>query len=44
MLLAIICAVILAVTFIRELVLSACSVSGVLLIFDNLGELRRRSG
>jgi len=44
MLLAIICAVILAVTFIRELILLVLLGLGVLLIFDNLGELRRRSG
>jgi hypothetical protein len=41
--LAMVSAVILAVTFIRELVLLALLGLGVLLIADNLGELRRRS-
>ena len=41
--LAIVSAIILAVTFIRELVLLALLGLGLLLITDNLGELRRRS-
>jgi hypothetical protein len=44
MFLAIISAIILAVTFFRELVLVVLLGLGLLLIFDNLGELRRRSG
>jgi len=44
MFLAIISAIILAVTFLRELVLVVLLGLGLLLIFDNLGELRRRSG
>ena len=44
MFLAIVSAVILAVTFIRELVLLGLLGLGLLLIADNLGELRRRSG
>jgi hypothetical protein len=44
MLLAIISALILAVTFIREIVLVGLLGLGVLLIADNLGELRRRAG
>ena len=44
MFLAIISAIILAVTFIRELVLLVLLGLGLLLIIDNLGELRRRSG
>jgi hypothetical protein len=44
MFLAIVAAIILAVTFIRELVLLALLGLGVLLIVDNLGELRRRAG
>ena len=43
MFLAIISAIILAVTFIRELVLVGLLGLGLLLIVDNLGELRRRS-
>jgi hypothetical protein len=42
MFLAIISAIILAVTFVRELVLIVLLGLGLLLIFDNLGELRRR--
>jgi hypothetical protein len=41
--LAVVSAIILAVTFIRELVLLALVGLGLLLITDNLGELRRRS-
>jgi hypothetical protein len=41
MFLAIVGAIILAVTFIRELVLLALLGLGLLLIADNLGELRR---
>jgi hypothetical protein len=41
--LAIVSAIILAVTFVRELVLLALLGLGLLLITDNLGELRRRS-
>jgi hypothetical protein len=44
MFLAIVSALILAVTFIRELVLLGLLGLGLLLIADNLGELRRRSG
>jgi hypothetical protein len=44
MLLAVIAAIILAVTFIRELVLAGLLGLGILLIADNLGELRRRAG
>jgi hypothetical protein len=44
MLLAIVAAIILAVTFLRELVLLILLGLGLLLIADNLGELRRRSG
>ena len=44
MFLAIISAIILAVTFIRELVLVGLAGLGLLLIVDNLGELRRRVG
>jgi hypothetical protein len=44
MFLAIISAIILAVTFIREIVLLGLLLLGLLLIADNLGELRRRSG
>jgi hypothetical protein len=44
MFLAIVAAIILAVTFLRELILLALLGLGVLLIVDNLGELRRRSG
>jgi hypothetical protein len=44
MLLAIVSAVILAVAFIRELVLLGLVGLGLLLIADNLGELRRRAG
>ena len=44
MLLAIISALILAVTFIREIVLVGLLGLGLLLIADNLGELRRRAG
>jgi hypothetical protein len=43
MFLAIISAIILAVTFIRELVLLVLLGLGLLLIIDNFGELRRRS-
>ena len=43
MALALISAVILAVTFLRELVLVGLLGLGVLLIADNLGELRRRA-
>jgi hypothetical protein len=43
MVLAIVAAIILAVTFVRELVLIALLALGLLLIADNLGELRRRS-
>jgi hypothetical protein len=43
MALALISAVILAVTFLRELVLAGLLGLGVLLIADNLGELRRRA-
>jgi hypothetical protein len=43
MFLAIISAIILAVTFMRELVLLVLLGLGLLLIIDNLGELRRRS-
>ena len=43
MFLAIVSAIILAVTFIRELVLLGLLGLGILLIADNLGELRRRS-
>jgi hypothetical protein len=43
MALAVIAAIILAVTFIRELVLLGLLGLGLLLIADNLGELRRRS-
>ena len=43
MLLAIVAAIILAVTFIRELILLILLGLGALLIVDNLGELRRRS-
>lgn len=42
--LAIVAAIILAVTFIREIVLVGLLGLGLLLIADNLGELRRRSG
>ena len=42
MALAIVTAVILAVTFLRELLLAALLGLGLLLIVDNLGELRRR--
>ena len=44
MALAIVSAFILAVTFVRELVLLGLLALGLLLIADNLGELRRRSG
>jgi len=44
LLLAIVSAIILAVTFIRELVLLGLLALGLLLIADNLAELRRRSG
>ena len=44
MFLAIISAIILAVTFIREIVLLGLLAARMLLIADNLGELRRRSG
>ena len=44
MFLAIVAAIILAVTFIRELILLGLVGLGLLLILDNLGELRRRSG
>ncbi|MFL5775963.1 MAG: hypothetical protein ACJ76W_06785 [Chloroflexota bacterium] len=44
MFLAIVAAVILAVTYIREIVLLGLLALGLLLILDNLGELRRRSG
>ena len=44
MFLAIVSAIILAVTFIRELVLFGLAALGLLLILDNVGELRRRSG
>jgi hypothetical protein len=44
MFLAIVSAIILAVAFIREIVLLALLGLGLLLIADNLGELRRRSG
>jgi hypothetical protein len=44
MILAIVAAIILAVTFIRELVLLGLLGLGLLLIADNVGELRRRSG
>jgi hypothetical protein len=40
--LAIVCAVILAVTFLRELLLVGLLALGVLLIADNIGEIRRR--
>ena len=43
MFLAVIAAIILAVTFIRELVLAGLLGLGILLIVDNLGELRRRA-
>ena len=43
MVLAIVAAVILAVTFVRELVLIGLLGLGLLLIADNLGELRRRA-
>ena len=43
MILAIITAIILAVTFLREVVLIGLLGLGVLLIADNLGELRRRA-
>ena len=43
MFLAIVSAIILAVTFIRELVLFGLAGLGLLLIADNLGELRRRA-
>jgi hypothetical protein len=43
MLLAIVAAIILAVTFVRELVLIGLLGLGLLLIVDNLGELRRRA-
>jgi hypothetical protein len=43
MLLAIVAAIILAVTFIRELILLGLLGLGLLLIVDNLGELRRRA-
>ena len=43
MLLAIVAAIILAVTFVRELVLIGLLGLGLLLILDNLGELRRRA-
>ena len=44
MFLAVISAIILAVTFIRELVLAGLLGLGILLIADNVGELRRRAG
>ncbi|HET9346820.1 MAG TPA: hypothetical protein VFO05_14090 [Candidatus Limnocylindrales bacterium] len=44
MFLAIISAVILVVTFIREIVLVGLLLLGLLLIADNVGELRRRAG
>jgi len=44
MFLAVISAIILVVTFIREIVLLGLVLLGLLLIADNLGELRRRSG
>jgi hypothetical protein len=44
MFLAIISAIILVVTFIREIVLVGLLFLGLLLIVDNLGELRRRAG
>ena len=43
MILAIVAAIILAVTFVRELVLIGLLGLGLLLILDNLGELRRRA-
>jgi hypothetical protein len=43
MVLAIVAAIILAVTFVRELVLIGLLALGLLLIADNLGELRRRA-
>ena len=43
MFLAIVAAIILAVTFLRELVLIGLLGLGLLLIADNLGELRRRA-
>ena len=43
MFLAIISAIVLAVTFVREIVLFGLAALGLLLIADNLGELRRRS-
>jgi hypothetical protein len=43
MVLAIVAAIILAVTFVRELVLFGLAALGLLLIADNLGELRRRA-
>jgi hypothetical protein len=42
MFLAIIATIILVVTFIREIVLAGLAALGILLIVDNLGELRRR--
>ena len=44
MFLAVISAIILVVTFVREIVLLGLVLLGLLLIADNLGELRRRSG
>ena len=41
-LLAIVSAIVLAVTYIRELFLASLLALGVLLIADNIGEIRRR--